>query len=144
MPHTDLSWRLFRPAEGFYNSEVATPKRLPVRTFLPDRLRAQLPYPLMVFFHGHNGNEEQILRLAPKISRRNFICISVRGPQMVGWRQDGTLGYTWGRDGDWETTLEDYVFGAIEKTRRSYHVHSERIYLAGFQRRRYTWRIASA
>lgn len=132
MPHTDLSWRLFRPAEGFYNSEVATPKRLPVRTFLPTGYEPNYAYPLMVFFHGHNGNEEQILRLAPRISRRNFICISVRGPQMVGWRQDGTLGYTWGRDGDWETTLEDYVFGAIEKTRRSYHVHSERIYLTGF------------
>ncbi len=66
MPHTDLSWRLFRPAEGFYNSEVATPKRLPVRTFLPTGYEPNYAYPLMVFFHGHNGNEEQILRLAPR------------------------------------------------------------------------------
>lgn len=132
MPHTDLSWRLFRPSEGFYSSEVATPERLPVRTFLPTGYEPNYAYPLLVFFHGHGGNEEQVLRLAPRISRRNFIGISLRGPQMLGWRDDGLLGFSWGRDGEWETTLEDYVLGAIEKTRRSYHVHSERIYLAGY------------
>jgi phospholipase/carboxylesterase len=132
MPHTDLSWRLFRPAEGFYSSEVAKPKRLPVRTFLPTGYEPNYAYPLLVFFHGEGGNDEQILRLAPRFSRRNLICISLRGPEMLGFRKDGTLGYSWGRDGDWDETLEEYVLGAIEKTRRSYHVHSERIYLTGF------------
>jgi phospholipase/carboxylesterase len=28
--------------------------------------------------------------------------------------------------------VEEYVFRAVEQTRRHYHVHSERIYLAGF------------
>ena len=132
MPHTDLiSWKLYRPAEGFYKSEVATPKCLPVRTFLPLGYEPNYAYPLLVLFHGRGGNEEQVLRLAPRISRRNFIAISLQGPEMLGWRKDATLGFSWGRDGEWETTLEDYVLGAIEKTRRSYHVHSERIYLTG-------------
>ena len=29
--------------------------------------------------------------------------------------------------------VEDYIFRAIEQTRRTYHIHSERIYLAGFR-----------
>src|SRR6516164_3938402 len=132
MQHTDLSWRAFRPAEGFYTSELQSPRRMPVRTFLPTGYEPKYAYPLLVFFHGHGGNEEQILRLAPRLSRRNFICIGLRGPEVLGTRKDGRLGYTWRLDGSADSLLEDYLLRAVEHTRRSYHVHSERIYLAGF------------
>jgi phospholipase/carboxylesterase len=132
MPYTDLSWRTFRPAEGFYTSEVQTPDRLPVRTFLPTGYEPNYPYPLLVFFHGHGGSEEQVLRLAPRLSRRNYICIGLRGLEVLGPRADGRLGYTWGADGQCDTLVEDYVMRAVEQTRRHYHIHSERIYLAGF------------
>ena len=39
------------------------------------------------------------------------------------------MGYAWGDD---DTLIEDYLLRAVEQTRRTYHVHSERIYLAGF------------
>ena len=51
---------------------------------------------------------------------------------MLGQRADGTQAYTWGSDGKFDAATEDYLFRAIEQTRRNYHVHSERIYLAGF------------
>ena len=89
MPYPDLSWQTFRPAEGFYTSEVQHPRRLPVRTFLPTGYEPRYPYPLVVFFHGHGGNEEQILHLAPRLSRRNYICIGLRGPQDLGVGDDG-------------------------------------------------------
>ena len=50
----------------------------------------------------------------------------------MGPRPDGQQGYTWGRDGQFDSQIEDYVLQAMEQTRRNYHVHSERIYLAGF------------
>ena len=50
----------------------------------------------------------------------------------MGPRPDGRMGYTWGPDGDCDTLVEDYVIRAVEQTRRSYHIHSERIFLAGF------------
>jgi len=131
MPFTHLSWRLFRPTEGFYTSEVQAPERLPIRTFLPTGYEPNYPYPLLVFFHGQGGNEEQILRLAPRLSRRNYICIGLRGSQRAGPRSDGSPGYTWPADGQCDATVEDYVLHAVEQTRRNYHVHSERIYLAG-------------
>jgi phospholipase/carboxylesterase len=133
MPNTDLSWRAFRPAEGFYTSELQSPRRLPVRTFLPTGYEPNYAYPLLVFFHGQGGNEEQILRLAPRLSRRNFICIGLRGPEPVGPRPDGRLGYAWSVESPDDTLLEDYVLRAIEQARRNYHIHSERIYLAGFR-----------
>src|SRR5262245_58174856 len=99
MPPTNVFWRTFRPAEGFYTSEVQAPDPQPIRTFLPTGYEPNYPYPLLVFFHGHGSNEEQILRLAPRLSRRNYICISLRGPHQVGLRSDGRVGYAWDPDG---------------------------------------------
>jgi len=131
MPHTDYFWRTFRPAEGFYTSEVREPRRLPVRTFLPTGYEPNYAYPLLVFFHGHGSNEEQLLRHAPQLSRRNYIYIALRGPQPLSDRADEAAGYSWEANDPERTLVEDYVLRAIEQTRRNYHVHSERIYLAG-------------
>ncbi len=129
MAFTDL--RMTRPAEGFYTSEVHAPRPLPVRTFLPAGYEPRYAYPLLVFFHGQGGTEEQILRLAPRLSRRNFISIGLRGPVPTGSLIAGRSGYSWGGPAH-QTMLEDYLIHAVQQTRRTYHVHSERVYLAGF------------
>jgi phospholipase/carboxylesterase len=131
MPRTDLTWRTRRPEEGFYTSIVEAPESLPVRTFLPTGYEPNYPYPLLVWLHGHGGSEEQVLRLAPRVSRRNYLCIGLRGPELVGTRDDGRACCGWGQDGQFQHLLEDYLVRAVEETRRTYHVHSERIYLAG-------------
>src|SRR2546423_8074435 len=127
MAHTDLFPRSSRPAEGFYSSEVPAPQAWPLRTFLPTGYEPNYPYPLLVFLHGQGGSEEQVLRLAPRLSRRNYICIALRGPHVVGLRSDARS-YSWGPDDQDDPLVEEYVFRAIEQTPRHYHVHSERIY----------------
>jgi phospholipase/carboxylesterase len=132
MAHTDFFSRSSRPAEGFYLSEVTAPRSWPLRTFLPTGYEPNYPYPLLVFLHGQGGSEEQVLRLAPRLSRRNYVCIALRGPHVLGIRPDGRPSCSWGPEGDDDPLVEEYVFRAVEQTRRHYHVHSERIYLAGF------------
>jgi phospholipase/carboxylesterase len=131
MAHPYLTAGLARPAEGFYTSEVPTPRGFPVRTFLPTGYEPNYPYPLLVFLHGHGGSEEQVLRLAPRLSRRNYVAIALRGPHALDPRPDGRSAYCWGQGGQTDAVVEEYVFRAVEQTRRHYHVHSERIYLAG-------------
>lgn len=132
MPFSNVFWRSVRPAEGFYTTEVAAPDRQPVRTFLPTGYEPNYAYPLLVFLHGHGGSEEQVLRLAPRLSRRNYVCIGLRGPELLGIGKDDNPAYSWGQDSQCSAQIEDYVFGAVEQTRRNYHIHSERIFLAGF------------
>src|SRR5256714_12826719 len=110
MAHTDLFPRSSRPAEGFYSSEVPAPQAWPLRTFLPTGYEPNYPYPLLVFLHGHGSSEEQVLRLAPKLSRRNYICIGLRGPHTAGQRSDGRPSYSWGSDSPTHATLEEDVF----------------------------------
>lgn len=128
-PH--LSWQTFRPDEGFYDSELPAPQQWPVRTFAPIGYEPRYPYPLIVFLHGEGGNEEQILRLAPRVSRRNFVAIGLRGPVCTGPNRKGSLGFSWGNSSH-VPMIEDYLIEAIRDTRRHYHIHSERIFLAGF------------
>src|SRR5258708_2792471 len=115
MAHSDLFPGLPHLCEGFYTSEVQAPQSRPLRTFLPTGYEPNYPYPLLVFLHGHGSSEEQILRLAPRLSRRNYICIGLRGQQFLGEREDGQLGFAWGRDGLGDAMTEDYVFRAIER-----------------------------
>ncbi len=131
MAFLDQSWMTYRPAEGFYSSKVEVHRPLPVRTFLPFGYEPRYAYPLVVFFHGEGSNEKQILRLAPRLSRRNFISIGLRGPVSLGEDVKEKRGYSWGGPAHLEL-VEEYMVRAVQQTRLKYHVHSERIYLAGF------------
>jgi phospholipase/carboxylesterase len=131
MPHSPLYWHGPRFDEGFYTSELPAPQAFPVRTFLPTGYEPNYPYPLVVFFHGEGGSEEQILRLAPRLSRRNYICIGLRGPIPLESPAEERPGYSWGPEGEFDSFAEEYMVRAVEQTRRTYHIHSERIYLAG-------------
>jgi phospholipase/carboxylesterase len=121
-----------RPAEGFYVSAVESPRRLPVLTFLPGGYEPNYAYPLVVFFHGQGSSEQQILRLAPRLSRRNYICLALRGPHVAMRHNDGSLGYAWDEGTRAEAFAEEYVFQAIDQITQTYNIHSQRIFLAGF------------
>ncbi|MFO0848349.1 MAG: hypothetical protein U0871_07315 [Gemmataceae bacterium] len=129
MPETDSYWRTDRPTEGFYSDALPAAPDRPVRFFLPTGYEPRYPYPLLVLFHPHGSTEERVLRMLPKASRRNFLGVSVRGTERVE-RADGKPGFGWSADPD---ELAADVVRAVELTRRSYHVHSERIYLVGVQ-----------
>lgn len=131
MFYPNVTIQTTRPAEGFYTSQVENPTLLPVRTFLPTGYEPRYAYPLVVFFHGHGGNDEQVIRLAPRLSRRNFICISVRGSQAIDMHPDGRVGYSWGPEDDLDVRLEEYVMEAVEQTTQRYNINPQRIYLAG-------------
>lgn len=130
MPRTHVAWSSRRPAEGFYSSETHAPSRRPVRTFLPTGYEDRYPYPLVVFFHGHGGTEDQIIRLAPRLSRRNYISIGLRGPHEIE-TDAGRVGFTWSDESGPDEATDEYILDAVTLTMRRYNVHSERIYLAG-------------
>src|SRR3954468_7727458 len=114
MVPTDLPC-LSRPAEGFYTPPVQSPQACPLRTFRPTGYEPNYPYPLLVFLHGHGGSEEQILRLAPRLSRRKYVCIGLRGPRRLDARPDGRPAYSWGLDAAGDALVEEYVFRAVEQ-----------------------------
>lgn len=131
MPRTLFS-ALMLPTEGVYASKLPHLRSLPVRTFLPTGYEPNYAYPLVVLFHQHGGSDEQVLRLAPRISRRNCIYLSLQGPVPLNLTDDdGLPAYGWGEPGEYDAHLGEYLLKAVEQTRREFHIHSERVYLAG-------------
>ncbi len=122
-------WRTDRPDEG---TDLVADEMLglPLRTHLPENYEPGYAYPLLVLFHGRGGNEDQVLRLAPKISNQNFIYLSIRGPEALGKRPSGQQGFGWKHENA-DEMYGEYVRLAVELTRQAYHVHSERVYLVG-------------
>ena len=127
--------------------------------FIPQRYEPNYAYPLLVLFHGRGGNEQQLMSAMPSLSWRNYIGLSLRGPETLV-RRGERIGYSWGplfarpyRMSEFhlpdETQgqafrrlmtgtalhpherVEDGVFNSIRNLRRTLHVHSERIYLVG-------------
>lgn len=116
--------------EGVYHRQLEEAGNLPVSLFLPQAYEPRYPYPLLVFLHGYGETETQWIDAVPSLSRRNYICIGLRGTIPVP-KKDEKPGYSWGRDRRCDSAIEDYVMTAIRDTMRVCHIHSERIYLAG-------------
>src|SRR5215213_643368 len=127
--------------------------------FVPQRYEPNYAYPLLVLLHSRGGDEQQMVRSMPALSWRNYVGLSLRGPD-TAMKRGRPEGFGWGaafarRDRriashspmlseseivrrrlqdscpDPIDQLEDNVFNSIRQTRRALHVHSERIFLVG-------------
>ncbi len=125
--------------------------RPPIAIYRPVHYEPRYAYPLLVLLHGRGGDERQWQRSAARISRRNYIAISLRGPELVQRRRDGSFGYGWAqtwpdcREGEGiaslyrpavpsprQPDLADFVLETVELTKRAFHVHPGRVFLIGF------------
>jgi phospholipase/carboxylesterase len=126
--------------------------------YVPQRYEPNYAYPLLVLLHARGSDEQQMVQSMPAMSWRNYVGLSLRGPEVVT-RHGRPSGHGWGPDfarrdrsslhtpglpdhevfrrrmladePDPVDVLEDGIFDAVRQTRRSLHVHSERIFLVG-------------
>ena len=98
----------------------------PYQVHLPEHYEARYAYPLIVWFHGEGSSEAELPAIMSGISERNFIGLAIRG----NVTSDSKFG--WSMNGDQLETLSDDVESLVRGLRRKYHIHSERIFLAGY------------
>lgn len=143
--------------QGF--STLARASALVDARFIPRQYEPNYAYPLLVLLHSRGGDEDQLVRAMPSVSRQNYVGLGLRAPRPV-MKRDRLGGYCWGPEfelpervnfrgvpalSDSETVrralaapetdpihaLEEGVFQGIRQTRSLLHVHSERIFLVG-------------
>lgn len=119
-----------RVEEGYYKSVVETNRAHRCLTFMPTGFVSTYEYPLIVFLHREGNNEQQIKKLMPHLSRRNYICMGLRGTVPM-YREDGRQGFGWNSEAGLSTDLEDYALAAIADAYDRLPVHADRIFLAG-------------
>jgi phospholipase/carboxylesterase len=109
--------------------DTVTSIQRPICTYLPAQYETRYAYPLVVLFHPENCNEETAISYAPRISDRNMIAVSMRGPKVLTNNVNSSLTCSW--DGQSVDDLEEDIVRTVEHTRRNFHIHSERIYFVG-------------
>jgi phospholipase/carboxylesterase len=98
----------------------------PHSVYLPEHYEAGYAYPLVVWFHSDGGSESDLSNVMPLISDRNYIGVALRGDIVSG------NGFGWSEAGSQSAELLEDLRTIVTSLRREYHIHSERIYLAGF------------
>jgi len=122
--------------------------------FVPKHYEPRYAYPLLVLFHGRGGDEQQLLRIMPQLSNRNYVAVALRGPETTRARRDGSVGYSWAqaakgaKTGEGVATLgrprvphlgeasceflASYVSQAITEVRSRFNIHTGRVFLVGY------------
>jgi phospholipase/carboxylesterase len=83
-------------------------------------------YPLLVWLHGPSGDEQELKRIMPLVSLRNYVSLGVRGAD------EERRGFAWPQTPDAILATELRIADAVTQARQRFHVHSERIFLAGY------------
>jgi phospholipase/carboxylesterase len=101
-----------------------------VCVYVPQSYEPNYAYPLIVWLHGDGGSEDDLAEVMPQISEQNYLGLSFRGPLPA--KGELPRGFRWLHS---SRAVTDFL-GSMHETvclfRREYHIHSERIFLAGF------------
>lgn len=97
----------------------------PLTLYLPERYEPNYQYPVIIWLHSENSDEEEVLDMMPQISDQNFMAIGFRG------NVENKTGCTWGNSNIERALFFSELHDTVRELRREFHIHSERIYLAG-------------
>jgi phospholipase/carboxylesterase len=101
----------------------------PHATLAPIHYEPRYAYPLVVWLHGASDNERQLSRVMPLVSIRNYVAVGPRGTTADRPRRGAFR---------WRQTLRDIelaearVLECVEIAEHRFHIHAQRIFLAGF------------
>jgi phospholipase/carboxylesterase len=87
-------------------------------------------YPLIIWLHGPTTDEQQLRRIMPQISMRNYVAVAPRG--LCQFRKDGPSGFGWPQSGEGLEQAEHRIFNALAIASQKFHVSPRKVFLAGF------------
>lgn len=103
---------------------------LPLSMFLPEPFEPRYRYPVVIWLHRDESNEDELLSVMPQISDQNYIGLGFRGTSDDG--QSPTGSFHWeASDEKCESLLEE-IRDTLNEMGRFFRMDSERIFLAGF------------
>jgi len=102
----------------------------PSALFAPLHYEPNYAYPLLVWLHGNGDDENQLKRIMPLVSLRNYVGVALRGTARAGVEKRS--GYTWPQTRADVALAEQHVFETIELAYGRFNIAPHRIFIAGF------------
>jgi phospholipase/carboxylesterase len=118
--------------------------------YVPENYEPNYTYPVLILLHNRGAHEAQLLKMLPRMSRRNYVAIALRGLQPVGLRRSGQMGYSWNQPPSetaaqqawargspgWSVqdtaTLDEYAQEVLDRLDGELSLDTERVYLVGY------------
>ena len=99
--------------------------------FGPQHYEPNYAYPLVVWFHSPGQDETELNRAMLGLSLRNYVGVAPRGTRLAP-STSRRAGYTWPSSEADLTLAESRVLDCLAMATSRYHIHPDRIFLAGF------------
>ena len=100
-------------------------RELPQCVLVPQHYERNYAYPLVVWLHDAGGDERELKKIMPLVSLRNYVSLAVRGTSQA------ERGFDWPETADAILAAESRVDEAAAQARQRFHVHPNRIFVAG-------------
>lgn len=99
--------------------------------FGPQHYEPGYAYPLIVWLHTPGADEQQLMRIMPLVSLRNYVAVAPRGFDMPAG-ESGGKGHGWPQSPDHVEQAECRVMDAIQAASRKFNLSEKGVFLAGF------------
>lgn len=109
--------------------EVCDPQPIE-NLFVPEHYEPKYAYPLIVWLQADGAAATDFCKLMSQISSRNYFGFSLNGTMPAANNNPDVLSIS--TDNSPVVAVEERLFETVKQLRRDYHIHSERIFLAGF------------
>jgi phospholipase/carboxylesterase len=100
----------------------------PCATIAPIHYEPGYAYPLIVWLHSTASSERELRQVMPHLSMRNYVGVAPRGSSPSVHHQNK---YSWRQTHDDIDRAEATVAECIALASRRYHLHADRVFLAG-------------
>lgn len=117
-----------------FNQEVDFPSAVeapsqPIHSlFTPMHYEQGYSYPLIVWLHGEQSNEEELRQVMPHISLRNYVAI---GPRGTSRGQDSNCSYQWKVSPEHIAEACHRVHDCVLFAQEKHNVNPQRVFVAG-------------
>ncbi len=101
---------------------------LPYATFAPIHYESGYAYPLIVWLHDADSNEQELRQVMPLVSMRNYVAIAPRGT-CAAKRCRGR--FDWSQTGESIESAHSRIIDSVTVARERFNIHPNRIFLIG-------------
>ena len=132
-PFVLSDWQSTKRSPDVQSALFSLPSHDPTKAlFAPLHYESGYAYPLIVWLHGHGGDERQLLRVMPLVSMRNYVAAAPRGTIVSAAGNSPRECFGWQQSEEHVQEAEQRIFDSVELAAQRFHVDRRRIFLAGF------------
>lgn len=125
----------FQATDGFKSQLGTKPHHrfsrgfdVPYATFAPMHYEAGYAYPLIVWLHDSDSNEQELRQVMPLVSMRNYVAIAPRG---TGEDSRQRSRFSWRQTTDAIETAHTRIAECVAVAQERFNIHPKRIFLVG-------------